>query len=51
MTDVTKIVEYDKYCKDCRYEKLSEDDDPCFECLCDSVNVNSHKPTKWEEKK
>lgn len=48
--DGMKIVEFDKYCKTCRHEKKKETEEPCYECLMEGENVNSHKPVKWEEK-
>lgn len=50
MFEKTKVVEFDKYCKDCKHFEKAESEDPCFDCLCDSVNYNTHKPTKFEEK-
>lgn len=50
MNDGDKEVYFDQYCKLCKYEKLSEDKDPCDECLSNPVNANSHKPVKFEEK-
>lgn len=49
--DRLKEVEFDKYCKTCKHEKVAEADDPCFECLMEFTNVESHKPVRWEEKK
>lgn len=43
----TKIVEFNEYCKTCKYRDLDERDDPCFDCLDEPVNTYSHKPTKW----
>jgi hypothetical protein len=40
-----KIVEFDKYCKICKYKDLPETEDPCWDCLEDPVNVYSHRPT------
>ena len=48
--DVYKEVYFDQYCKTCKYENLPETDDPCDECLQETVNVYSHKPVKWKEK-
>lgn len=45
-----KEVYFDKYCKTCQYEKTKETDDPCYDCLNEPGNVDSHKPTRWEEK-
>ena len=50
MEDNYKEVYFDQYCKTCKHENLPETDDPCDECLKETVNVYSHKPVKWEEK-
>ena len=51
MTDKEKIVEFNEWCKLCKHYDKKESEDPCFDCLADPVNTNTHKPTKWEEKK
>ncbi|MBP5598426.1 MAG: hypothetical protein J6Y02_23870 [Pseudobutyrivibrio sp.] len=43
-----KIVKFDEWCHKCKHWKEYEGDDPCNECLNDSVNVDSHKPTKFD---
>ena len=30
-------------------EDLPEEEDPCDECLSETVNLFSHKPVRWEE--
>lgn len=45
-----KEVYFYQYCKTCKYDKLTSDDEPCNECLHNATNVNSHKPTHWKEK-
>lgn len=45
-----KIVEFHKYCELCAFNKLSEKDDPCFECLDNPVNSYSHRPIKFKAK-
>lgn len=50
MEDNYKEVYFDQYCKTCKHENLPETDDPCDECLQETVNIYSHKPVKWEEK-
>ena len=45
-----KIVEFDKWCEKCKYYDKKESEDPCWDCLCNTVNFASNKPTKWEEK-
>lgn len=46
-----KIVRFDEYCKKCKHKDKKEDETPCDECLDNPVNVDSHKPVKFEEKK
>lgn len=48
--DGMKIVEFEKYCASCIHKDVKEKDEPCCDCLEESVNMNSHKPVKWEEK-
>lgn len=50
MEDIYKEVYFDKYCGKCKYEKLTENDSPCDECMDEPVNLYSHKPVKFEEK-
>lgn len=50
MEIIDKIVNFDEYCNKCEYCDLSEQDDPCFECLQYPVNEYSHKPTKFKAK-
>lgn len=45
-----KEVYFGEYCKTCKHEKVSEQDDPCYDCLNNPVNEDSHKPVRWEEK-
>lgn len=45
-----KIVEFDKYCNLCKYEKTTEDGDPCNECLGNPTRPNSRKPVMFKEK-
>ena len=46
-----KEVDYDTYCKKCKFLALSEDDDPCYECLDCPTLTDSNKPIKFIEKK
>lgn len=46
-----KEVYFGEYCHKCEYEEMAEWDDPCFECLNCPVNIDSHKPVKWKERK
>lgn len=45
-----KEVYFDKYCKSCEHSNKSEDESPCYECLDEAYNVNSHKPVKYMER-
>ena len=45
-----KEVYFGDYCKTCKHKKVSEQDDPCYDCLNNPVNEDSHKPIRWEEK-
>lgn len=40
-----KIIEFDKWCKDCRYYEIEDDKYPCYYCLQDSAKLYSKKPT------
>lgn len=50
----TKEVYYDKWCPKCEYRKLEEKDfkpeDPCWDCLTQGFNIDSHKPVCFKEK-
>lgn len=45
----TKEVRFDLYCKDCKHYEKSEADDPCWDCLNQSWNEDSHKPIRFEK--
>lgn len=49
MEDIYKEVYFHDYCKSCKHLTLSEEEDPCDECLENTVNLYSHKPVKYEE--
>lgn len=44
-----KIVFFHEYCSTCKHCEELESDKPCNECMTNPVNLNSHKPVKWEE--
>ena len=50
MEYVFKEVYFDEYCKTCEHCYLEETEDPCFECLVEHINSNSHKPVNWKGK-
>ena len=45
-----KEVNFEKYCKLCKYEKLEETLDPCNDCLDHPSNENTEKPVFFKEK-
>lgn len=45
-----KEVFFKQYCKTCKYAKISENQEPCDECLDTPLNLYSHKPVNWEAK-
>lgn len=46
-----KEVFYDQYCHRCEHSEKTELEDPCFDCLDEPVNMDSHKPVYFEERK
>lgn len=46
-----KEVYFHEYCKKCRYVKTKGNEEPCNECLGEPLNLNTHRPVKYEEKK
>ena len=48
--DSYKEVNFEKYCKTCKNEKLEEFKDPCNECLTIACREETEKPECWEEK-
>ena len=49
--DGYKEVYFGEYCKTCEHFNKDSDQKPCCDCLNEPVNLHSHKPVKWEEKK
>lgn len=45
-----KEVYFHEYCKKCKHEKLTEFEEPCAECINESLNADSHRPVKYEQK-
>ncbi len=45
-----KEVFFDEYCPKCEFSEYAENQDPCWDCLANPVNENSHKPTEYKEK-
>lgn len=46
-----KEVDFEKYCKTCKYSELDGFQSPCNECLENGMNIQTSKPVEWVEKK
>lgn len=47
----TKEVYFHLWCPTCEHSGINEKESPCTECLAVPMNIDSHKPIRWEEKK
>ena len=45
----TKEVRFDIYCKQCKSKDKRENEDPCWDCLENGFNYDSHKPINFEQ--
>ena len=45
-----KEVYYHEYCKKCKHKNVADTEAPCDECLSEPINLNTHRPVKYEEK-
>lgn len=45
-----KEVLFDVYCPRCEHFPKEELESPCYECLDEPVNEDSHKPVRFKEK-
>jgi hypothetical protein len=47
-----KIVDFEKYCKQCKFYNVNDKEgkEPCNSCLDEPVNENSKKPVNFKEK-
>ena len=45
-----KIVEFEKFCKDCVNYDKSATEDPCNECLTVPARLGTHQPEKFIKK-
>lgn len=45
-----KEVYYYEYCKVCKHRQVKNTDEPCDECLSEPLNLNTHRPVKFEKK-
>lgn len=45
-----KEVYFHEYCKTCKYRAVKNIEEPCNECLGEPLNLNTHRPVKYEKK-
>ena len=45
----TKEVKFDEYCPKCQHYNKGEDEDPCWDCLNQGWNEDTHKPVMFKE--
>lgn len=52
MEIIDKFVEFDKYCKDCKFKEVNDKkgEEPCNECLSYPTQPNSKKPINFKKK-
>lgn len=43
-----KEVFFDRWCPSCKHIDKSESEDPCWDCLEQGWNINSHRPIFWD---
>ena len=44
-------VRFDIWCEKCKYKDKKENEDPCWDCLTETVNQDSRKPVYFKEDK
>lgn len=45
-----KEVRFDIYCKDCKHFDKKETEEPCWRCMNQGWNEDSHRPIYYEAK-
>ena len=48
MNDTRECL-FNIYCKTCKYFEKEGWEDPCDACLCETYNIDSHKPVNYKE--
>lgn len=46
-----KEVYFHEYCKTCEHFTKMEEQEPCNTCVSEPVNIDSHKPVRWKERR
>lgn len=49
MDNEYKEVYFHQYCETCKHKDKKDNEEPCFECLDNPINLYSHKPVKYEQ--
>ena len=49
MDRIDKESRFDIYCDSCKYKNLPAFEDPCNDCLTETVNEESHKPVRHQK--
>ena len=44
-----KVVDFGRYCWQCKNFSKSEDEEPCYDCMAHPLNEDSHKPIHFDE--
>lgn len=44
-----KPVEWGEYCKSCINRNKTEEEDPCFDCLNEFSNTDTHRPVYYKK--
>lgn len=44
-----RLVDFETYCKRCKYKDVKENKDPCCECLDYGANEHTDTPVYFEE--
>lgn len=48
---MNKEVYFNEYCHKCKYEEVTDTEEPCNECLTCGAREDSHKPINFKEAK
>jgi len=46
---IDKEVYFHEYCPKCVHKDKAENEDPCWDCLNEPMNAESHKPINFKE--
>lgn len=49
MTEIIEHIVDFEWCNTCVHKDKAENEDPCWDCLTQSVNQNSRRPVSYKE--